>query len=91
MHLLKNMFLPKSEMVDTWNNFPLTLSRTESQTTFKSNPKTYKGGQYRVQKYSGTFLVLIPMVLFKKWYQSTGTKVLFLKSMQYFLFFVITN
>ena len=43
------------------------------------NATVSRGGQYRVQKYRGTFLVPLPVptVLFQKWYRSTGTAVLF--------------
>ena len=49
-----------------------------------------KGGQYRVEKYRGTFLVSLPVatVLFQKRYRSTGTAVLFEKSFLYFQFFI---
>ena len=47
-----------------------------------------RGGQYRVQKYRGTFLVPIPAptVLFQNWYQSTGTTVLLKKVFGMFSF-----
>ena len=43
-------------------------------------------------EYRGTFLVPLPVltVLFQKWYRSTGAMVLFLRSIWYFQFFVIT-
>ena len=41
--------------------------------------KLCKGGQYRVQKYLGTFLgpLLVLTVIFQKWYRSIDTAVTF--------------
>ena len=69
-----------------------TLNHPALKSLFVSMGKPLpKGGQYRVQKYRGTFLVPLPVptVLFHKWYRSTGTRYFFKKVFGYLSFLLL--